>query len=173
MVNVHNFEKALPVFRDDCWASHLNGVFEVLDAGHTAAGCQPDGDQVDAPVRFNLVSDLTLSQIMLGRQLQTLRLAWRDRLFGTAVILTAAGTHFHKYPSGIIARNQVYFTPTAPVIGRNDGITLGLKVGPGQPLPNLANTVGRLVNLTSVVGVMHCRDCMLPVRWSGCVSARR
>ena len=31
--------------RDDYWASHLNGVFQVPDAGHAPAGCQPDGDQ--------------------------------------------------------------------------------------------------------------------------------
>ena len=128
--------------RDDYWASHLNGVFQVPDAGHTPAGCQPDGDQVDAPVWLNLMSDLTLSHIMLGCQLQTLRLAWRDRLFGAAVTLAAAGTHFHEYPGGTVARNQVYLTPTAPVIGRDDVITLGLKVGPGQPLPNLTDLVG-------------------------------
>jgi hypothetical protein len=46
-------------------------------------------------------------------------------------------------------------------------------VGPGQTLPNLTDSVGRLVNLPSVVGVTHCRACVLPARWSGRVSARR
>ena len=160
--------------------AEINGVFEVLDAApHVIDGrrSKPTGwrsGRCASPVQpGDLVSDLTLGQIMLGRQLQTLRFAWRDRLFGAAVILAAAGTHLHEYPGEAIARNQVYLTPTAPVIGRDDVITPGLQVGPGQTLPNLADSVGRMVNLTSVVGVTHCRNCVLPVRWSGRVSARR